>query len=141
MYIPGCSNAYSISVTHSTNRVTSLPLALIIFKATMMQIESLRFNRFDRLVRITLNLQGAKREEPIGYSVNIPPVLFPKIDTLKIGNRSWVYIIYIYIQPRAVLRQCTLHTLEIPIRNFWNSNSTMISRGVIRIPMKYVCRR
>lgn len=100
MYIPGC-NAYSISVTHSTNRVTSLPLALIIFKATMMQIESLRFNRFDRLVRITLNLQGAKREEPIGYSVNILPVLFPKIDTLKIGNRSWVYIIYIYIYTAA----------------------------------------
>lgn len=108
MYIPGC-NAYSISVTHSTNRVTSLPLALIIFKATMMQIESLRFNRFDRLVRITLNLQGAKREEPIGYSVNIPPVLFPKIDTLKIGNRSWVYIIYIYTAARCVTPMHAAH--------------------------------
>lgn len=43
-------NAYSISVTRSTNCVTSLPLALIIFKATMMQIESLLvFNRFNRL--------------------------------------------------------------------------------------------
>lgn len=50
------------------------------------------------------------------------------------------------IDPRripAALRQCTLHPLEIPIRNFWNSNSTSydFSRGVIRIPMKYVCRR
>lgn len=68
-------NAYSISVTHSTNCVTSLPLALIIFKATMMQIDRIpSFQPFQpALPLITLNLQGAKREEPIGYSVNIPP--------------------------------------------------------------------
>ena len=58
------------------------------------------------------------------------------MDTLKIGNRS------ADVSPRRYAN-ARCNPLEIPIRNFWNSNSTCydFSRGVIRIPMKYVCRR